>query len=365
MDIFKACCESPELLDALLLSIQHTIIVTDQDGNVHLANPVVQEVFGYSPDELVGKNLSVVFTSQDVKTLYPNLLFMAKKKEPFEGEVTLIRKDQSSFPAFMTFRPIMDAKHKKSLIVVSVQDIEKLKPPDKGFRDTHYVDLVKVANGIAHELRNPLVAIGGFAKRLHGSCSDMDEGYKEHYNRILDNVKRLEGLADKVDLFARLPKPCLGPESIKALIDEALRPFLKQMEGRRIVLSNNAEEVILFVDKGLVIRAFSILIENALDALSDGGTIQIFSETQDNVCKIHMADTGCGISDDDLPCIFDPFFRTKPDGVGIDLVVLKRIMVGHGGNVEVNSKQGEGTTFSLVFPLERRRPIRVCRLDKK
>ena len=58
-------------------------------------------------------------------------------------------------------------------------------------------------------------------------------------------------------------------------------------------------------------------------------------------------------------------FRTKPDGVGIDLVVLKRIMVGHGGNVEVSSKQGEGTTFSLVFPLERRRSIRVCRLDKK
>jgi signal transduction histidine kinase len=117
------------------------------------------------------------------------------------------------------------------------------------------------------------------------------------------------------------------------------------------------------VDKSLVVRAFSILVENALDALPEGGLMLIRSETDENQCKIYIADQGVGISSGDLPYIFNPFYRTKPTGVGIDLAVVKQIMNRHGGRVEVESKPGEGTTFLLVFPLERRRPIRMSRLE--
>lgn len=362
MDILQACGNAPKLLDTILSCVQHIIIVMDYDGNILLANPVVEHVFGFTHDELLGNKLSVIFTPEDLNHLYPNLLHMAQKNKPFEGEVTLMRKDKTRFLAFMVFRPFLDPRQDKGLIVISVQDIDKQKQSEKGFKDTHYEDLVKVADGIAHELRNPLVAIGGFARRLYESCRDVRDDEK-YYDRILDNVQRLEDLAAKVEFFARLPKPCLTGESIKGLIEEALQPYLKQIQGRKIDLTNNVEDVVLFVDKELVIKAFSILIENALDALFEGGNLLIHSEVKDSDCKIHMKDTGCGISPDHLTCIFDPFFRTKPDGVGIDLLVLKRIMESHGGRVEVRSKQGEGTTFSLAFPLERRRSIRACRLE--
>ncbi|MBW2318715.1 MAG: PAS domain S-box protein [Deltaproteobacteria bacterium] len=360
MDILQTCGDSPKVLDTILSSIQHIIILIDYDGNILFANPVVERVFGFTPNELKGKNLSILFRSRDLTYLYPNLLHMAKKNKPFEGEVMLMRRDKTRFFAFMVFRPCFDSRKDKSLVVVYIQDIDTQKQCEKGFRDTHYMDLVKVADGIAHELRNPLVAIGGFAKRLYKSRKADDD--KKYYEGVLDNVKRLEGLVEKVEFFAHLPKPCMKEQSIRAMMKEALQPYLQQIEECKIELINEIEDVNLFVDKSLVVRAFCILIENALDALTQGGQIRICSETKDNDCRICVADTGCGISSEDIPYVFDPFFRTKPDRVGIDLAVVKRIMDSHVGSVEVTSKQGQGTTFFLVFPLERRRSIRVCRL---
>lgn len=361
MDFFETCCNSPNVLDAILSSIQHIVIVIDHDGNVLLANAAVEQVFGFTRYELKGKNLSILFRPRDLAYLYPNLLHMAQKDKPFEGEVTLMRKDKTRFFAFMVFRPCLDSRQGKPLAVISIRDIDKQKQCEKGFRDTHYEDLVKVADGIAHELRNPLVAIGGFAKRLYGSRRDNDDA--QYFAEISNNVKRLEGLVEKVEFFAHLPKPCMKERSVKAMMEEAVQPYLQKMEEWQIELINDIEDVNLFVDKSLVVRAFCILIENALDALTEGGQIRICSETKDNDCRICVTDTGYGISPEDLPYIFDPFFRTKPDGVGIDLAVVKRIMDSHGGSVEASSKQGQGTTFFLTFPLERRRSIRICRLE--
>jgi PAS domain S-box-containing protein len=361
VDILQACGDSPKVLDAILSSIQHTIILIDHDGNVLLANPAVEQVFGLTPNELKGKNLSVLFRPQDLTYLYPNLLRMAQKNKSFEGEVTLMHRDKTRFFAFMVFRPCFDSGQDKPLVVISIQDIDTQKQCEKGFRDTHYMDLVKVADGIAHELRNPLVAIGGLTKRLYKSRKADDD--KKYYEGVLDNVKRLEGLVEKVEFFAHLPRPYMTEQSVKAMMGEAIQPYLLQMEECKIELIDEIEDVNLFLDKGLVIRAFSILIENALDALIEGGQIRICSEMKDNDCRICVTDTGCGISPEDIPYIFDPFFRTKPSRVGIALAVVKRIMDSHGGSVEVSSKLGQGTTFFLIFPLERRRPIRICRLE--
>ncbi len=362
MDLLQACHDSTKLLDTILSSIQHVVIVTDPKGQVLFANPAVEAMFGLTPTELTGENLSILFAPEDLTHFYPNLLHMAKKKEPFEGELTLTGKDETSFFAFMVFHPYSDPTGVQPLIVVSIQDIDQQKQPEKAFRNTHYEDLVRIADGIAHELRNPLVAIGGFVNRLFKAYGDVSDNH-EYFERIINNVKKLEGLVEKVEFFARLPKPCLTKESVSQLVQEALKPYLQQMEDRQIDLTVSTDEATPHVDRGLVVRALSILIENALDALSDGGSVVVRNMSKDNQCKIYVTDTGSGIAPKDLPNIFNPFFRTKPDRVGIDLAVVKRIMDSHGGRVEVESEQNKGTTFLLVFPLERRRPARICSLE--
>ena len=167
-----------------------------------------------------------------------------------------------------------------------------------------------------------------------------------------------------MDFFASLPRPSLSEESVGEVIENALVPFLQDMEKRGIGLTVGIEDCSLLLDKELVTSVFSILIANALDALPDGGRIMIHDETNDFHCNIYVSDTGSGISNSDIAHIFNPFFSTKPDGAGIDLATAKRIMDYHGGRIEVASKKGNGTSFTLQFPLERRQSIRVSPLEK-
>ena len=107
----------------------------------------------------------------------------------------------------------------------------------------------------------------------------------------------------------------------------------------------------------------AVLIENSLDALKENGKITIAGGGEDNHYRITVADNGPGISPEEMPYIFNPFFSTKADGAGIDLAIVKRIMENHNGNVVIETETGNGAAFSLVFPTERRRSIRVKRIS--
>lgn len=104
MDLLQTYFSSQELLDEILLCILHPIIITDLEGQVIFASPVVEKVLGFKSDEIKGKNLSIVFTPEDMTYLYPNLLYLSQKKKLFEGELMLVRKNKTRFLAFMIFR---------------------------------------------------------------------------------------------------------------------------------------------------------------------------------------------------------------------------------------------------------------------
>ncbi|MEA3359272.1 MAG: ATP-binding protein [Thermodesulfobacteriota bacterium] len=361
MDIFEVCSNSPNLLDSILTCINDAIVVTDTEGNILFTNMAVNRILGFTSDELMGKSLSVIFTPEDMTYLYPNLLFMAKKKESFEGEIMLTRKNDNRFFAFIKLRSYLDSEEDNYKILFLIQDIEKEKQIEKTFERIGYRDLINVASGIAHELRNPLVGIGGFANRLYKSCRAIDD-HDKYYEHIIDNVKRIEDLVKKIEFFANLPEPCFTKESINSLMEKALHPYRKLMDERKINLFINIEEVSLLVDITLVLKVFSVLIENSMDAMLEPGKIIIKGEKENNGLNITVSDTGKGISNEDLPYIFNPFFSTKASGAGIGLATAKRIMAVHGGHIEALTGKTKGTAFLLRFPIERRRPIRVSLL---
>ncbi len=363
MDLLEACCNSRELLDEILTSIKDAIIIADPQGHILFASPVVKKVLGHESSELEGGNLSVIFTPEDLHYLYPNLLHMAHKDMPFEGELMLLRKNGTRFFAFIVFKSYFDPTQDKAIIAVCIQDIDKEKQLEKTFRESHYEDLVQIANGIAHEIRNPLMGIGGFINRIFKS-GKVTHDQEKYYDYIINNLKKIEDLVRKVDFFASLPRPSISEEPIEELLENAMEPFQEEIDDRRIDLNIRVEKMILVVDYELISSVFSILIANALDAISNEGKITIHNETTAIHCKIYVSDTGSGISPKDIPHIFNPFFSTKPDGAGIDLATAKRIMDNHGGRIEVASKKDEGTTFTLQFPLERRQPLRISSLIK-
>lgn len=362
MNLLEACCSSPELWEELLLGIQPAIIVTDLTGNMLFVSPVAEKILKFAPTELQGKELAVIFTPEDISCLYPNILCTARKKKTFEGNVMLVRADGSRFIAYLTIRPYFERQAADAIIIFFIQDVSHQRELERLSNQTHYEDLVKLANGIAHEIRNPLVGIGGFLNRLFKSDEDL-VGRQEYYGHIINNFSKIEKLVKKVQLFAQLPKPYFAQESTSGLIESAVHPYMDEIDKLQIDLVIEKSDFTIRVDKELVIRSISILIENALDALCDSGKIVVFCEQKYNEVVISVSDNGVGIPATDLPYVFNPFFSTKADGAGIDLAVVKRIMTSHGGCVDVSSKPNEGATFSLSFPVERRNPLRISLLS--
>ena len=347
------------ILNNILSCIQQAIIITDSNGSIRYANHATQEITGFAPDMLIEKPLSIFFTPDDLDCMYPNLFSMAHRNMPFNGEVLLIHKNQSRFFAHIVFNPANN-----DTIVISIQNINLQKKLEKLCSENKYQDLVKIAEGIAHELRNPLVGIGGFTHRLHKSCTALHD-HEKYYSHIFLNLNKIEGLVKKVEDFSSLPRPVFTKTPISKLLENILDSYQDQIKQKLIALTTSINDISLNLDRELIGKAFSVLIENSLDALCEGGKIDVYNKISDKHCKIFITDSGCGISSEDHPFIFNPFFSTKPDGTGIDLAVVRRIMEDHMGEVSFVSESGHETTFCLTLPLERRRPIRMTRFDEK
>ena len=114
-----------------------------------------------------------------------------------------------------------------------------------------------------------------------------------------------------------------------------------------------------FVDRDLLSRALTSILNNALEAIKDGGKIHVKLFPRGDSVGIEISDTGCGIPEDNLTAIFDPFFSTKPDRVGISLTIAHRIVKEQGGTIRVKSRRGKGAIFSLFLPMDRRRKVRT------
>jgi PAS domain S-box-containing protein len=349
------------MLENILACLQQAVIVTDLSGRICFTSPVVESLFGFTAGELEGKTLSVLFTPEDVTYLFSNLMDLAQKNCPFEGELMLRRKDQTRFFAFINMRSMAEPGRGHAMIFISIQNIDREKQLEKILQEAHYEDLVQIARGVAHELRNPLASIGGYSKKLYASC-DRNDANDRHYRYILSDLQKIERLVKKTDSFATMPKPCFTNETVEDLIEEALRLFAHPLKTKTICVNQCLAKISLRVDRSLSVRALMILIENAIEAMEEFGELTFTSGSDGRNYWVRVSDNGIGILPRDLPFIFNPFFSTKDNGAGIDLATVKRIMGLHGGRVEVESEPGQGASFILVFPLERRRAIRIVRM---
>ncbi|MBW2101682.1 MAG: PAS domain S-box protein [Deltaproteobacteria bacterium] len=361
MDLLSTCLKSSEFLETILSSVQHPILLADEGGRILNASPLCEEVFGVPAQDLVSQELSALFTEEDLDVLYPNLLDLARRGERFDGEIMLQGRDRNRFFAFLSMRACGSPLHGERMIILSIRDIDTQKRLEQERRGNHYDDLIKVADGIAHELRNPIVGIGGFVNRLYDACKTV-EGGKKYYNYIITNLKKIEALVKKVEFFAHLPRPSFVETDLRELAESALSPYEGELRSHGIRVENRMTETHLRVDPELFIKVFSVFTENALDAMPHGGSIRLDTALRGDTYRIVFEDTGHGIPSQDLPYIFNPFFSTKADGAGIDLAVVKRIVETHGGTIQVSSQLGQGTRFEIHLPTERRRAIRVTRI---
>ena len=209
-----------------------------------------------------------------------------------------------------------------------------------------------LVQGVAHEIRNPVMTIGGFAHRMK---RELPENYKlqKYIDIILDESGRLERLVREVHEFLEIQSSSLVIAKIEPVINDVLQIFEPLARNREIeVLVDIPEDLpSLYLDSSQLVTALSNILENALEAMPNGGTLSLKIEKDDRHLSISCRDTGVGIDPEQLDAVYDPFVTSKTRGAGLGLTMVYQIVMNHHGEIKINSELNKGTVVNVQLPL--------------
>ena len=216
----------------------------------------------------------------------------------------------------------------------------------------------RLAAAIAHEIRNPLNYINLTLDHLRSSFAPADEAKRETFIKLTDQLKtEVARINRHITDFLKYSRPTkleLQDIDVGAEAEDALRIVEARAQENGIemkVQQDNSLRTVL-ADRESLRSVFTNLVINAVEAIDgEGGTVSIkLSNVDDNSVKVEISDTGCGISAQDISKVFEPYFSTKETGTGLGLAIVKKAIDDHGGSISVSSKEGSGTTFTIILP---------------
>ena len=234
---------------------------------------------------------------------------------------------------------------------VALTSAELRETQAKLLRSERLAALGELSQGVAHEVRNPVMSIGGFAKRLQKRFSS-DEPEAEYVEIILRETARLQKMVEDVDQYTKMPEPILSEIKLSTFVRGVLRAWNEHHATGDVTIETQLvpEDPTVHVDKDQMTRALIHLMCNAREAMPQGGTLSILTRWEGSLLVISVIDNGTGIASEDLSRIFDPFFTSKTQGSGLGLTTVNRIVDDHGGEVKVSSVPGKGTEVQVFLP---------------
>jgi signal transduction histidine kinase len=223
---------------------------------------------------------------------------------------------------------------------------------EKLIRSERLVAMGHLVQGVAHEIRNPVMTIGGFAQRIKRELSN-NHKLTNYVNIIIDETARLEHLVTQVREFAGVQAANLTLEKVKYPVRETLKRFvpLAQKLGVKIETVIDQDLPPTKLDSAQMVIALSNVLENALESMPNGGTLTVKAENDDNYIAIKIEDTGCGIAPDQLDAIYDPFVTSKTRGAGLGLTMVHQVVMNHHGEINMSSELNRGTRVTIRLPI--------------
>jgi PAS domain S-box-containing protein len=350
----------------LLDLIQVAFIITDIHSKILYTNRYTEHLFGYQRGEMEGQRIRVLFLEEDLTYFLPNIIYLTLYKNGFEGEALLRQKDGTKIFVHLSSNSFKEEG--EVFLTFSLQEIQRLKKLERERLEMErWKSLGMMVEEIAHQIRNPIVSIGGYAQRLLKTLPPSQKS-KSYCDEILRGTRRLEKMVQRIEEYILLPMPAFQKEHIQEVVETALQGFSEEAIEKRIFFNLETGGLEgdgnLFIDKNLVIRALSHILNNSIEALTQRPlgekrmTVNVALLGNGEGIGISISDKGEGISKKNLRHIFEPFFSTRPDQVGLGLTFAKKVVEEHGGRIWVESRLKRGTTVTITFPKDRRRQVR-------
>lgn len=346
--------------------VQVAFILTDAHSKILYTNRYTERLFGYSREEIEGERIRLLFLEEDLTFFLPNIVYLSLYKNGFEGEALLRQKNGTK--VFVHLYTTTFKEEGEVFISFSLQEIQRLKKLERERLEMErWASLGMMVEEIAHQIRNPIVAIGGYTQRLLKALPPFPKG-KSYLHQILQQTKRLETMIQRVEEYVLIPKPTFQKGRIQEVVETALQTFSKEATEKGISLNLETGtlegEGDFFIDKELIAKALFYILENSIEAVTripmgkKGRILKVSLFGDGENIGVSISDRGEGIFKKNLDRIFEPFFSTRPDRVGLGLTFAKRVVEDQGGSIRVESRLKKGTTITLTFPKDRRRKLR-------
>jgi hypothetical protein len=224
---------------------------------------------------------------------------------------------------------------------------------EKLIRTERLASMSNLVQGVAHEIRNPITTIGGFAHRIKKELGD-NRKLDKYVDIILEETARLEHIVKRVHDFTETQSYSPTQTKIELVMEGVLStamPLANQL-GVRIVKEIAPDLPLARLDSGQLTLALANIVENALEAMPQGGTLSLKALREDRSLIITIKDTGCGIPKDQLTAIYDPFVTSKSKGVGLGLTLVHQVVSNHHGDIRISSEVQKGTVVTITLPLD-------------
>jgi len=322
-------------LDTVLNSLDESIIVLDRQRNIVMLNRGAEKLLNLDTNlNFIGKPFSKLGVS--IKS---------------DGDTQYLIINQNEVPVIYSEYPVKNSKKEERGKIVVIKDISKIKEMESLYeRNKRLIAMGEMAAKIIHEIRSPLCSIELFASMLKDESSEEKRG--SLIEGISSGIGSLNNILNNMLYFAKERKVKKGVVSIEDFVDDVISLFAPLVEKKQIKIVKKVDKAFIHCDKDLVKQAVFNLLQNAYQAVSEGGVIEVVCKREGKFFVIAIKDNGCGISKECLEKIFDPFFTTKESGTGLGLAITLRIVEAHKGFLKVKSKKNKGSEFKIFLPME-------------
>jgi PAS domain S-box-containing protein len=330
----------------ILQCVTNGVMTFDKDCHLTTINRAALEMLRLHREQAVGMSSQELFGDSEIAR---TVLDTLEKRVPSARMEAMLERPGGRLWLGYNTAVLTDRQTAALGVIVSFSDLTEVKRLQEQVElRERLTALGEMSAGIAHELRNPMAVISGYLKLL---SKKSDPTGQETILSITKEINGMNRIIGDLLTFARPASLNRVKVALKEMITSCLAVVLQAKgENARIETVLKLADAEVTVDEVLMRQAFSNLLQNAVEAMPDGGTLTIEAMTNRDL-KIVVRDTGTGIPSDKLKKIFLPFFTLKDTGVGMGLALVHKIVTSHGGRIEVASAVGKGTAFSIILPI--------------